>query len=101
MQSRREPTDPVVRQIKETVYRFVDPRQYRVFVFGSRVTGHARRYSDYDVGIHGSAPLPAGVKTAIEEAFEDSDLPYTVDLVDFARVSDQFRSIAGSKVQEL
>jgi predicted nucleotidyltransferase len=93
--------NPVEQQIKQTVYRFLNPRQYHVFLFGSRVTGDTHRYSDYDVGIRGPGPLPLSLKAAIDEAFEESDLPYTVDVVDFRRVSNKFRQIATKKVKAL
>jgi len=37
----------------------------------------------------------------IDEAFEESDLPFKVDIVDFSLVSDKFRKTALSKIKEL
>jgi|SaaInlLV_10m_DNA_2_1039722.scaffolds.fasta_scaffold47214_1 predicted nucleotidyltransferase len=70
------------------------PSTHRAFIFGSRSTDSHRKYSDIDLGITGSTPLDSTTFFTIESALEDSDLPYRVDLVDFARVSPRFRTIA-------
>lgn len=54
-----------------------------VWAFGSRVSGPAKPFSDLDLAVvSGSCPDPALTDT--RQAFEDSDLPYKVDLVRFA-----------------
>ena len=67
---------------------------YRVWVFGSRATWLAKAYSDLDLAIEskdGSA-LPLTLMSAIETAFEDSLLPWKVDVVDLHSVSAEFRA---------
>ena len=56
-----------------------------VRAFGSRVTGGARRYSDLDLAIIGDAPLGLMPLGLLQEAFEESDLPIRVDVIDLAR----------------
>jgi predicted nucleotidyltransferase len=85
-------------EIKKIIYSFLNPKEYRVFVFGFRTTGKARKFSDIDVGIKSSKPIPWWKLSAIEEAFEESDLPYTVDVVDFNLVSKKFRQVAEKKI---
>ena len=87
--------------IKEIIFRFLDPKEYKVFIFGSRITRKAEKYSDYDVGIIGKKSVPSVTKVLIEEALEKSDLPYRVDIVDFSLVSSGFRKVALSKIKEL
>lgn len=64
------------------------------FIFGSRARGDAREHSDVDLGVEcaGGAPLPPGVLSDLQEAFDTSSLIPRVQVVDMARVSDQFRS---------
>ncbi len=88
-------------KIKEIIFRFLDPKQYQVFIFGSRANGKAEKFSDYDIGILGRKPVPGNIMIEIEEILEESDLPYRVDLVDFSLVSDNFKKIALSKIKEL
>ncbi len=54
----------------------------RVYLFGSRATGTARRTSDIDVAVMPQVPLPRGVLSAIREALDESDVLLPVDLVD-------------------
>lgn len=89
------------KKIKKIIFQFLDPCKYQVFIFGSRVTRKAKKYSDYDVGIWGKKPVPGHILIEIEEAFEESDLPYKVDIVDFSLVSKNFRKMAFSKIKEL
>ncbi len=89
------------KEIKRIIYSFIDSSQYRVFVFGSRAAGKAKRYSDYDIGIIGKKPLPSKTKVLIEEALEESDLPFKVDVVDFSQLSPGFKEVALEKTRNL
>ena len=75
----------------------VDPA-YRVFLFGSRAEGTAHERSDIDIGIDGPAPVPAAVMAQIREELEEAPTLYTVEVVDFARVTDNFKAVARHRV---
>ena len=62
-----------------------------VLVFGSRTDGTARPHSDLDLAIDAGRPLDLGTLAHLEEAFQESDLPFRVDVVDWQRVSGPFR----------
>ena len=64
-----------------------------VRAFGSRVTGKAKAFSDLDLAVMGEEPLSASVMADLREAFRESDLPFKVDLVDWAATKDSFRRI--------
>lgn len=64
-----------------------------VWAFGSRATGRAKAYSDLDLALIAAAPLPLDLTARLAEAFSDSDLPWKVDLVDWAAAGDAFRDI--------
>ena len=64
-----------------------------VLAFGSRATWTAKNYSDLDLAILGDEQLPLDVSSALAEAFSESDLPFKVDLVDWARIDNEFREI--------
>ena len=55
-----------------------------VKVFGSRATGQARPYSDLDLLLLNPARLTWQQRADLRDAFEASDLPFRVDLVDAA-----------------
>jgi len=52
-----------------------------VRAFGSRVTGKAKPSSDLDLAVMGDEPLPDAVHAEIVHDFEESDLPFRVDLL--------------------
>jgi predicted nucleotidyltransferase len=67
------------------------PPGTNVWVFGSRATGLARRYSDLDLAIDAGRPLTLDETARLAEAFSDSDLPYRVDLVDWHDIDNPWR----------
>ena len=87
--------------IKKTVLQFLDPRKYKVFIFGSRACGKAGKFSDYDIGVSGKGSLPLHLLSLLNESFEESDLPFRVDIVDFYLVSPRFRRVALTKFKPL
>ena len=64
-----------------------------VWVFGSRVTGKATETSDLDLSIIGDTPLNFETLAALRDAFSESRIPYKVDVVDWATISETFREI--------
>ncbi len=66
---------------------------YAVWAFGSRVKGNAKKYSDLDLAIMTTRPLSFSQITILKEAFEESDLPIRVDVVDWAETSETFQKI--------
>lgn len=53
-----------------------------VRAFGSRVAGGARPFSDLDLVIMGPDPVPDLDMALLRADFEDSDLPFQVDLLE-------------------
>ena len=75
------------------------PPSAKAWVFGSRATGRARRYSDLDLAIDAGRQLTLDETARLSEAFSDSDLPYRVDLIDWQRIDDRWRrTIAAQRV---
>lgn len=67
--------------------------QHEVWAFGSRTRGTAKPYSDLDLAIITSQPLDMGVLAALSDDFSDSELPFKVDMVDWATTGEAFRAI--------
>jgi predicted nucleotidyltransferase len=71
--------------IVEALRRVLAPGQpLRVWLFGSRVRGTQRVYSDVDLLVDRGTPLTPHQLAAAREAFENSALPFKIDLVDEA-----------------
>ena len=64
-----------------------------VRAFGSRVTWTARDYSDLDLAVVGEGPVDWRVLGRLKEAFEESDLPMRVDVLDWHAASDNFKKV--------
>ena len=69
------------------------PPEARVWVFGSRATGRAWRYSDLDLAIDAGRRLTLDELAILAEAFSESDLVYRVDIVDWHAIDGGFRKI--------
>ncbi|MCY4529163.1 MAG: restriction endonuclease subunit S [Chloroflexi bacterium] len=69
------------------------PADVKVWVFGSRDNWTTKDSSDLDLALEGESKLSHEVLSALKDAFEDSALPYTVDVVDLSRVGGSFRRI--------
>jgi type I restriction enzyme S subunit len=64
---------------------------HEVAVFGSRVTGTAKPYSDVDLAVISKDGLDKNKLWELREAFEESDLPFSVDVLDWNKLSEGFK----------
>lgn len=84
-------------QLSEPQYAIVKkilaPHPYNFYVFGSRTKNKARPLSDLDLCIKDTAPIPFRTLAAREAAFEESDLPFKVDVKDWHTMSENFRAL--------
>ncbi len=66
---------------------------HEVWAFGSRATRSAKQYSDLDLAVITQEPMSSAVRAALADDFSLSDLPFKVDIVDWANTSEAFRKI--------
>ncbi len=64
-----------------------------VRAFGSRATWTAKDYSDLDLAVVGKGLLGWKTLGRLKEAFEESDLPMRVDVLDWHDISEDFRRV--------
>jgi type I restriction enzyme S subunit len=64
-----------------------------VRAFGSRVTWTAKDYSDLDLAVVGVRALDPEALRRLKEAFEESNLPFRVDVLDWHAISNNFRKV--------
>lgn len=81
----------------ETVRRILQKHvpELEVRAFGSRVSvaWTARETSDLDLALMTTEPLDLLRVAEMRDAFDESDLPFRVDLVDWATTSENFRKV--------
>ena len=87
--------------IKRILEARLGKTSYQFKIFGSRASGKARAYSDIDVAIIGDKPVSLTDLAYINDLIEQSSIPVNVDVVDFSRVSEDFKNIAGQSMIEL
>lgn len=69
--------------------------------FGSRVGGTPKDYSDLDLALVGDAKLESAVLENLREAFEESDIPFRVDILDWHAISKEFQKVILAKYEVL
>ena len=65
----------------------------KVYAFGSRYKNNNRKFSDFDIAIDMGEKLSFEFLNIVKDAFEESDLPYRVDIIDYNNISDKFKKI--------
>lgn len=66
---------------------------FEIFIFGSRYNGNTHEHSDLDIAIKGREKIDLLRFAELRDDFQNSDLPFRVDLIDFNRISPEFQSI--------
>jgi len=85
--------------VSDILYEHIPDR--KVLVFGSRAKWTAKNASDLDLCIMGDKKLPARTMTKLAEAFDESALPFKVDLVEWAGLEKNFQEIIKRDGKEL
>jgi predicted nucleotidyltransferase len=69
------------------------PKDVSVSIFGSRINGTAKKFSDVDLCLKGDNAVSNEIISHLKEAFSLSDLPYGIDIVVYSKCTDAFRAI--------
>ena len=77
-------------EIRRLVAAIVPAAQ--VWVFGSRATGHARPFSDLDLLIDSQPPLSWDQRAALTDAFEQSSIPFRIEVVETRALAPEFQT---------
>lgn len=83
-------------RMQEVIFSELDKNEYKVFLFWSRAVWNNRENSDYDIWILWEKKLDYLKYLKLKRLLQE--LPYLIDLVDFAVVSDDFKSLALTKI---
>jgi predicted nucleotidyltransferase len=94
--------DPKLKEdISAIALKNINPNETKVFIFGSRVNGTNVKFSDIDLGFESDKKIPYSLIMDIEDDFENSNIPYSVDIVDFSKVSNKFKEVAMKNIMYL
>jgi predicted nucleotidyltransferase len=93
------PKEKLKKEILEIVGKYLDLKKYKVFFFGSRVTGRHDERSDIDIGIEGPERIPLEILSAIREEIDKLPTLYHIDVVDFKSVGKDFYKVAKQNLE--
>jgi len=79
-------------QTVKTILKNYAPN-FEVLVFGSRVSGNTHEHSDLDIALRGSEKIDLLILADIRDEFQNSNIPFRVDIIDFNRVSPEFQEL--------
>ena len=84
-------TEESIREAQTIVRRVVGSLPVRVFLFGSRALETSRPTSDIDLALLPDGPIPTDLVARLRDEFEESAIPYAVDVIDLSLVDEGFR----------
>jgi uncharacterized protein len=74
----------------KVILKILENRQDAV-VFGSRTKGKSKKFSDLDICLKDS--IKGSEYELLKEAFEESNLPFKVDLIEYDMISPFFKDL--------
>ena len=90
-----------IKLVREILSKHLSSNTDRAYAFGSRARGAHRPYSDLDIAIKSDRSLPRATIAKIVMDLEESNLPYSVDVVDWMNVDKEFARIANEEMVRL
>lgn len=81
-------------KLKEVLLSFLKGEDVKVVLFGSRARGDFVSASDIDVGIIIGESVDRKKIILLREYIEELNIPYKVEIVDFSKVSEEFKQMA-------
>jgi len=94
MRDYSEAENPYLTRLKSEITTFFQDETVRIVLFGSRARGDSHPAADVDIGIIPSGRVDNTKIALLNEKIEDLNIPYKVEIVNFAEVSESFREEA-------
>ena len=85
-----ESEQEVLMDIVTLVRDFLNPK--RIIIFGSRISGRGREYSDFDIAVEGTE-MNIRNERLLKDALDDKLGIITVDLINLDKVDSKFKQL--------
>ena len=85
-------SEEVLGEVRRVTQEVLGPYDVELYLFGSWANGTQRRTSDIDIAVDPHRPLPPGTLSILRERFEESHIPYFVEVVDLSETDTKFRA---------
>ena len=76
---------------QKIIFNILNKHPYTFYAYGSRVKGNARKLSDLDLCYHDD--IPDSIVLQIKNEFEESNLPFQVELVAWKNMNPEFQEL--------
>lgn len=76
--------------VKDILFKYIPDTE--VWAFGSRVKSTNQKYSDLDLVIVGNEKQSLSTMSKLKDAFEESELPYEVDILDYQDIPENIKN---------
>ena len=94
MQDSNATKNKYITRLKGEITTFFEDEDVKIVLFGSRARGDNHPAADVDIGIIPSGGLDNTRIALLHEKIEDLNIPYKVEIVNFAEVSESFKKEA-------
>lgn len=81
-----------LQKIRQIVLNFMRAEPAEIYLFGSWAKNKQQKSSDVDIAIEYNAESNRAKISTLREILEESDIPYSVDVVDLQFVSKELRA---------
>src|SRR3989344_4495288 len=85
------------KEILEIIGRYLNLKKYKVFFFGSRVSGKGDERSDIDIGIEGPKKISDSVIWKIKDDIDKLEILYKIDIINFTNADKNFLEVASQR----
>ncbi len=86
------PDNKYIEQLKQMIIDFLQDEPIKIILYGSRARGDNNPGSDVDIALSSDGRIDKLLLSNLREMLEESTIPYKVDIVDLAVVSDRFKN---------
>jgi len=85
--------------LKQLITEYIPDCEIRVF--GSRIHGTAKPYSDIDIALKCTEPIVRRTMSRLKEALQESTLSIRVDVLDWESISEEFKGVIEERYEVL
>ena len=88
--------------ILQILHNNIPQKDAKFYIFGSRSKGNYKEYSDIDIAVElPKERLTADILGKILIEFNDSTLPYEVDVVDLNAIDEKFKNLISNSLIQI
>lgn len=88
--------------ILQILHKHIHQKNAKFYIFGSRSKGNYKEYSDIDIAVElSNEKLSTDILGKILMEFNDSTLPYEVDVIDLNAIDEKFKSLISNSLIQI